>query len=86
MHPHTDAIASQSVGPKFSDNQNQVFSGKNIFLFACWFQPAQTSQPTVFSLKKTSTSQLKLAPAPTSEQALYMHSPWKMQLSIDLKA
>ena len=32
-------------------------------LFACWFQPTQTSQPTVFSSHK------KPAPAPTSEHA-----------------
>ena len=39
-------------------------------LFACWFQPALTSQPTVFSShKKTNISQPKPAPAPTSEQA-----------------
>ena len=38
--------------------------GLSLFsLFACWFQPAQTSQPTVFSSHK------KPAPAPTSEQA-----------------
>jgi len=40
-------------------------------LFACWFQPAQTSPPTVFfsHRKPAPASQPKPAPAPTSEQA-----------------
>ena len=47
---------------KYTNNRSTVFLFHRFSMFACWFQPAQISQPTVFFSPK------KTAPVQTSEQ------------------